>query len=597
MPARPSAFLRLSVRYLRPYAVQEVEIFVHMLLALGFTLAYPFITRYIFDTALPSGRFSEMVGPFAILAGAFVVSLAAGLRRSYVSASVSLAVVRDLRNEMFERLQHLPTGWFARHRQGDVLGRMFSDVAQVELGISRTLIDGIFHVLSLAASSLVMLRLHLGLGLLVMMATPLLALVYRAMGAGARVRSLVVQEESGRLMGVAAENYQAQPVVKAFALHGRERDRFGRASQRLVHAQRRLTLFGGFFALSVSTVVTALRLAVLAIGVWLIFEERFTIGGLVAFTGVMGEVLNPVAALTGLGQQLQAATGALVRIDEVMGAAPERTRNSGAAALPRLARQLRIDSLSFSYTVGRPALRGVDATIAAGSRVAFIGPSGSGKSTLLRLLMGFHDPDGGTVTIDDHDVSRGSLSSLRGQIGVVFQDTFLFDSTIRENIALGWPEASDAEVEAVARAAGVDAFAAGLPLGYDEPVGEGGVRLSGGQRQRIAIARALLRDPSLLLLDEATSALDPRTERQIVTTLHSVGAGRTTIAVTHRLTSITNYDRIFVLVDGALVEEGTHDQLSAAGGAYARLWAEQRGPAPPGSPPQASLQQEAGQLG
>ena len=574
---RPLEFLMLSVRYLRPYLAREAEIFLYMLLGLGFTMIFPFITRHIFDRSLPSGRFSEVLTPLGILSGAFLVSLLAGLRRAYVTSSVGLAVVRDLRAEMFERIQRLPSRWFTQHQQGDVLGRMFSDVGQVEAGISRTLTDGIFNILSLAVSSVVMLRLNLWLGLLVLVASPGVGLVYRAMGAGARRRSLAVQEESGRLMGLTAENYQAQSVVKVFGIHRRERDRFDRASHRLLRAQRRMSLFGGFFALSVNTIITGLRLAVLAIGVRLIIEGRFTIGGLVAFSGVMGEVLNPVTSLTGIGQQLQAATGALVRINEVLDEPPEPTAAPDAPVLPRLERQLRIDGVSFSYTGDRPVLRGLDAAIIAGSRVAFVGPSGSGKTTLLRLLMRLYDPDVGTISVDGHDVREARVDSLRSQIGVVFQDTFLFNTTIRENIALGRPGASDAEVEAVARAAELDAFAAGLPLGYDEPVGEGGALLSGGQRQRVAIARALIRNPRLLLLDEATSALDPHTERQIVTTLNRVGVGRTTVAITHRLTSIVDYDEIFVLVDGELVEQGTHAQLRVAGGAYARLWAEQTG--------------------
>lgn len=577
--SRPIEFLRLSVRYLRPHLGRQIEIFVYMALALGFTTAFPFITRDIFDTALPSGQFSRVLEPLGLLGGALLISLVAGLRRAYVTASVSQAVVRDLRLEMFGRLQSLPTGWFARHPQGDVMARMFGDVGQVETGISRTLTDGVFHILSLIVSSVVMLRLNLWLGLLVLAGSPVVALVYRKMRAGARQRSLTVQEESGRLMGVASENIEAQPVVKIFGLHAREQDRFERTSQRVYRAEKRLSLFSGLFGLSVNTVVTVLRLTVLGLGAWMILEGHFTIGGLVAFLGTMGEVLSPVTILTGLGQELQAATGSLVRINEILDAAPEVVDEPGAPVLAPLDREIRFDAVSFSYVQERRTLRELDAVIVAGSRVAFVGPSGSGKSTVLRLLMRLHDPDEGTISIDGHDIGQVRLDSLRGQVGVVFQDTFLFNTTVRENIALGRPGASDAEVEAAARMAEVDAFVADLPRGYDTPVGERGAQLSGGQRQRVAIARALIRNPRLLLLDEATSALDPRTERQIVTTLEKVSSGRTTVAITHRLTSVVDYDQIFVLVDGEIVERGTHKELVAAAGAYARLWAEQTGEA------------------
>jgi ABC-type multidrug transport system fused ATPase/permease subunit len=583
--ARPMQFLRLSLRYLRPYWGRQLEIFFYMLLGLAFTTLFPFITRHIFDKSLPSGELSEVTKPLALLAGAFVVSLLAGVRRAYVTASVSQAVVRDVRTEMFGKLQDLSTSWFTRHQQGDVLGRMFTDVEQVEQGLSRTLAEGIFQILSLVVSSVIMLRLNLWLGLLVLAGSPVVGLVYRAMGAGARRRSLAVQEESGRLMGLTAENYAAQPVVKLFGLRGRERDRFERVSGRLYRAERRMSLFGGLFGLSVNTIVTILRLAVLGIGVWLILEGRFTIGGLVAFMGVMGEVLNPVTLLTGIGQALQAATGSLIRVNEILDEPPEVVDDPDAVALGRLGRELRLDAVSFSYTTERQTLHHIDALIPAGSRVAFVGPSGSGKSTVLRLLMRLYDPDEGAISIDGHDIRRAHLRSLRDQIGVVFQDTFLFNTTIRENIALGRPGASDAEVEAAAQAAEVDSFIADLSRGYDTSVGEAGALLSGGQRQRIAIARALIRNPRLLLLDEATSALDPRTERQIVTTLNRAGAGRTTVAITHRLTSVVDYDLIFVLVDGTLVERGTHQQLLDADGAYARLWAEQTGEEVPATAP------------
>ena len=224
-------------------------------------------------------------------------------------------------------------------------------------------------------------------------------------------------------------------------------------------------------------------------------------------------------------------------------------------------------------------------TITAGQRVAFVGPTGAGKSSVLQLLMRFYDPDEGGVFFDGVDIRDATVESLRRQLGVVFQETFLFNSTIAENIGLGNPNATDAQIQEAAKAAELHDFVTSLPRGYETLVGERGGRLSGGQRQRLSIARALLRDPRVLVLDEATSALDPRTERMIADTLERVGQGRTTIAVTHRLTSITGYDQIFVVVAGQVVEHGTHDELVAAGGVYASLWAEQTGGVAPTEAP------------
>jgi ABC-type multidrug transport system ATPase subunit len=274
---------------------------------------------------------------------------------------------------------------------------------------------------------------------------------------------------------------------------------------------------------------------------------------------------------------MQASTGALVRINEVMGEVPTVTDMPDASPLPPLQREIRLTGVGFSYTPERRTLDGIDAVIPAGSRVAFVGPTGAGKSSVLQLLMRFYDPEEGSVLFDGRDLRSCTVDSLRSQIGVVFQDTFLFGTTIRENLALSKPGATEEEIVEAAKAAELDDFVASLPRGYDTLVGERGGRLSGGQRQRLAIARALLRNPRLLVLDEATSALDPKTERLIADTLSKVGEGRTTVAVTHRLTSITHYDRIFVIVSGKLVEAGTHDELLEVAGVYAELWAEQTG--------------------
>lgn len=570
-------FLRLSVKYLRPNSRRQVEICFYMLLGLGFNVIFPFVTKRLFDHALPSGHFSEVLNLLILLGVAFAISLLAGLRQTQLSAYVSGSVIKQLRLEMFDRLQALPTGWFASRDQSDVLSRMFSDVAVVESGLSQALREGLFQILTLIAEGFVLLRLNFLLGAIVLISAPMVAIIYRLMGKGAQTRSLAVQERSNNLIGVTAENYLAQPVVKAFGLEARERDRFDKSSDRLFGSQRRLALFGGLFGLSVNAVVTLLRLSVLGLGGYLILHHHLTVGGLVAFLGVMGDVIAPVTSLTSMGQALQQCTGALLRVNEILHAESDVVDPPDGAPLAPLASEIRFTSVAFSYNAERQTLDDVTLTIPAGARVAFVGPSGAGKSSVLGLIQRNYDVDDGAVIFDGHDVRSVSLASLRRQISVVFQDTFLFDTTIRENIALGRTGATDAEIEAAAEQAGMAEFLESLPRGLDTLVGERGGRLSGGQRQRVAIARALVRNPSVLILDEATSALDPRTERQIAATLERLSHGRTTIAVTHRLTSVTDYDRIFVVNAGRLVEEGTHAELVAAGGLYSQLWAEQTG--------------------
>jgi ATP-binding cassette, subfamily B, bacterial len=319
-----------------------------------------------------------------------------------------------------------------------------------------------------------------------------------------------------------------------------------------------------------------IRVAVLTAGALLIMRAQMSIGDLVAFIELVGQVLGPLVAISGLFQQLQAATGAFERVQELMHEVPEVAEDPLAVDLPPVQREIRLERVSFSYADGEAGLRDVSLTIPAGARVALVGPSGAGKSTLLGLLLRLYDPKDGRVIFDGQDIREATLASVRGQQALVPQDTFLFNTTIGENIALAREGATEDEVVQAARAAAVHEVIQKTEQGYKTEVGERGARLSGGQRQRLAIARALLRDPRILVLDEATSALDPATEAAITQTLKEVGRGRTTVAITHRLSSVTDYDTIFVLDQGRLVEQGTHKELSARQGLYSRLYEEQQ---------------------
>jgi ATP-binding cassette subfamily B protein len=276
-------------------------------------------------------------------------------------------------------------------------------------------------------------------------------------------------------------------------------------------------------------------------------------------------------ALSKVVPPMQRAAGGMLRIQEVLGAQEQVVDMAGARPLPPFSHAIQLHNVSFGYGDASPALAEVTATILAGESVAIVGSSGSGKSTLLGLLLRLHDPTGGSITVDGHDVRHVTQLSLRTQIGVVFQDSFLFDTTLRENIRLGKPDATDEEIEVAARDAGIHDFISSLPDGYDTPAGGGGGTLSGGERQRVALARALVRQPAILILDEPASALDAQSEASFHRTLQRLAKGRTVISVTHRLTSSVS-DRILVINAGRLVEEGSHCDLVALGGVYAELW-------------------------
>jgi len=281
--------------------------------------------------------------------------------------------------------------------------------------------------------------------------------------------------------------------------------------------------------------------------------------------------------VTGLWQMLLQASVGMQRVDELLNEEPKIVDAPNARTLERFSRNIRFENVDFSYTGEQMNLRDVTLEIPKGQSIAFVGPSGSGKSTILNLVLRFYDPTSGVVTMDGQDLRQVTQRSLRGQIGTVFQETFLYNASVRENITLGKLDATDEEVEAAAKAAEIHDFVMTLPQGYDTPVGERGGQLSGGQRQRIAIARALLYDPAILVLDEPTSALDPQTEATINATLREQGRGRSVVTVTHRLSSVANADRIFVLERGRVVEWGTHEELLHTRGLYYRLWSQQNG--------------------
>ncbi len=573
---RAGQFLRTAAPYLRLNLRRELELAVYLLIQLSFGIVFPLAIKRLFDVVLPQRDVAGARNLVLLLAVLFVVTLLAGLRAAYLSSFISVSVVRRVRNDMFAKLQTMSAGWFSRQRQGDVLSRLTTDIAVFEAGMSQALRQGAFQLLTLVSTLILMLYLSLYLGLLVIVGAALVALTYKLMAPQAQRRSVEVQEQFGSMLSVAAENFAANFVVRVFGLERYEQTRFARAADRLFSKQLRLAFFGAVFTTTVNSIVIALQLGVLAVGAWLVLRGSLTIGNYIAVMTLVSQVVGPVQVLSNVGQQIQQASGALLRINEVLGAAPGVQERPDAIELAPMSRQIELVNVDFSYSPERPTLVDVDVTIPAGSRVAFVGPTGAGKSALLQLLLRIYDVDDGAILVDGVDVQDATVASLRGQFGVVLQDTFLFDASVRDNIALR-AQVPEEQIHAVAKVAQIHEYVMSLPRGYDTRVGERGARLSGGQRQRLAIARALLRQPRVLVLDEATSALDPVTELRILEALDAASVGLTTVAVTHRLTSVIHFDHIFVVFEGRIVEGGRHDELLAQDGVYADMWVKQTG--------------------
>ncbi len=575
-------FFKLIAPYLRPYWLQVIEVFFYLACSVVFSIGVARAQGYILDDALPNahnpnGDLHALLVIMAILGGAFVVTSLMLLRENYAAAYVSQSVLRSLRLRLFTLIQNLHPGFFQTVQTGDIISRMTNDLNQIENALRSIITQGLVLILTFIAAVVVIFLIDWKLAILALIGTPLFFFIGRYFG------PLTVRASRERQRNLAAttttlqENLGAQSLVKAFGLQEYVINDYSNRLNALFRSSRRLTLLSGLYGQSASTLTNIILLLVLGVGGYLAIGRDLSVGTLIAFISLLFQVIEPVQGISGIIQSLQQATGAMERVDELLKSQPAIQDAPNARPLQRLSRTIRFEHLFFSYDDGKPTLSNLDMSIPAGSNVALVGPSGSGKSTALNLILRFYDPQQGHVIFDDVDLREATLGSVRGQMGIVFQDNVLFNMSIRENLRLGRLDATDAEVEDAAKAAEIHDFIMSMPDGYDTVVGERGSRLSGGQRQRMAIARAIIRNPAILLLDEATSALDPRTEAAINATLHRIGRGRTTISVTHRLASVVNADRIYVFDRGALIEQGTHGELLQRNGLYAQLWREQGG--------------------
>ena len=572
-----AGFLRAALVWLRPYRAQCVLVGLTLLPAVAFCTMQPLLLKALVDDAViprDGQRAARLIVALAIL-----LALDAGMElvNYYLSARVGARVTNDLRARMLEQFQRLSVSFYDRAQIGSLLARFTSDLDAVERALTRDLRAAVVNALTIVVGLAVLVAVEWRLALLTLVFLPGIYLGPRLLSARADAASYARQEEGARLAAALHENLSAQVVIKAFSLQRLMLDRLRGRLHDLAARSERVGLLAGLQASTISATGSSLLVATIGVGTFMAIRGELSVGSLVAFFELIWWMVSAVQRLSDVVLPFQQAAGGAQRIQELLAETPEVTDAADAIALPPFARELRLEDVRFGYGGGRPNIAGVTLSVPAGRSIALVGPSGCGKSTVLSLMLRFRDPDAGRVTLDGVDVRRVTQASLSAQVAPVFQDSFLFDTTIRENIRLGRPAASDAEVEAAARDAEIHDFIVALPQGYDTPVGERGARLSGGQRQRIALARAIIRRPRILLLDEATSALDAATEAAINATLERLGRQRTVVSVTHRLTSVVRADRIVVLSHGRIVEEGTHEELLGLKGAYQRLWEQQSG--------------------
>jgi ATP-binding cassette, subfamily B, bacterial len=573
--------IRASIRalwpYFRPYPRLLVLIGLGLLVEAAFNVFLPLSFSILIDKALIPKDKQVLVIVLVALGLGVVITGVVGVARDRLYARLTASVIADLRHEIFAHLQKLSLGFFARMQLGDVLARFSGDLVALEGAFVSALAWAVAPALDVCVYTVVLFLLDWRLALVAMLVWPIALLGPRYFAPRAVSGSYEKKQLESQTLSVVQENISGQSVVKAFGLEDAWLASFEERNAGLRRTTAHVSFLSSLVERSAYSGVLALDVAIIGIGSWLSFNGSLSIGKLVAFQGVFLALGYGLAYVTQYMPGLVQGLGGFRHISELFEQEPQVVDAAESVPLPRLRDEIRFDGVTFGYSEPDANLHDLSVSFAAGESVAFVGSSGSGKSTALSLVMRFYDPWSGSVTFDGHDLRGVTSASLRSQFGVVFQESFLFNTTVRENIRMGKPDATDAEVEAAAGAAEIHEFVVGQPDGYDTVVGERGGRLSGGQRQRLAIARAILRDPAILVLDEATSALDPGTEAAINATLERVAEGRTTITVTHRLAVAKGADRIFVLDQGRLVESGRHDELVAAPGLYQELWRRQSG--------------------
>ncbi len=508
--------------------------------------------------------------PLLFLAVFLLRSLAA-FANGYLFQIIGLGATNDLRNDLYERILHQSSSFYGRHPSGELISRVGNDISVLQNAVTNRLLDLFQQSITLVLLVWFLLSTHFRMALMCLIVVPAVVYPVVRFGRGMRRTSHRSQERLADISNLVAEAVRGHRVVKAFGMEGFEMERFRRATRSHLKVKLKAQLLTYASSPVIESMAALGAVAFIVYAGYTVRQGELSPSQVVQFLTNLLMLYDPVRKLNKVNLILQEALAAAHRVASIMGLRNEIRDRPGAERIQGVESEIRFEEVSFAYE-SNAVLRGIDLTIRRGEVVALVGSSGAGKSTLVNLLPRYFDPGGGSVSIDGADIRDVTLKSLRAQIGIVTQDTILFNDTIRNNIAYGRSDLPLASVREAARAAYADEFIEQAEQGYDTVIGEGGLKLSGGERQRLAIARALLKDPPILILDEATSHLDSESEALVQKALYRLMSGRTALVIAHRLSTVQRADRILVMDAGRVVEEGSHDQLLAAGGIYKRLF-------------------------
>ena len=578
-PDKPEVKRRVDWRRMgalfSPYWGQQLTVLACIVVASLFGLVPGFVTARIIDVAIPQRDLRELGIDVGIILASALAAAAVGVLQGYLNSLVGEGIMRDIRTQLVAHLHRMPLSFFTGTKTGEIMNRVSNDVDNIDNVVTGTLTSIVTNVVVIVSTLIAMFVWNWRLALLSIVIVPLMILPLGPVGRRMYDVRKKTREKRDEIESITQETLSISGItlIKSFAREAYERARFYDVGTRLMRLEIDLAMVGRWFLASVTAMIVIGPALVWFGGGWYAIAGGLQVGVIVAFVSfIQGRLYGPAAALAGIQVQIVSALAVFERIFDYLDMQPEEYVPAGAVALPGVRGDIAFENVAFSYDGSRRILDGVSFRVAAGQAVAFVGPSGGGKTTITSLVPRFYDPQEGRVSVDGHDVRTLELESLRRDIGIVTQETYLFHDTIASNLRYGKPGASDADLEAAARAASIHDFIASLPEGYATVVGERGHKLSGGERQRLAIARVLLKDPRILILDEATSSLDSENEAAIQGALLTAMRGRTSLVIAHRLSTILAADTIFVVDAGRIVETGRHAELLARGGLYARLY-------------------------
>jgi ATP-binding cassette, subfamily B, bacterial len=579
LPTVEAARLRRILAYVRPYWRRALLVLACMVAAAALNLSLPWFIRRVVDEAIPQGNVRLLwLYCAAMIAGPALAGLVEVVQK-YGAEMIGQQVMLDLRVALYRQFHAMPFAFFAKQRPGEAVSHVLNDVQGVGGAVSGTLVDVAQNLIVLVSTTAFVFALDWRLALVALAFLPLFIVPTRRVGQTRKQLKRTVQARISELTGILTETLSVSGalLVKVFGGEETEIRRFRNKAEEIKQLSLKQSLVGRWFQLMLGLFEAVGPAMVFALGGYLVIHGHIALGTVVAFVTVLKRLYGPARQLAGVHVDLMTSYAYFERVFGVLDRLPSIRDARSAVTLPHPRGHIELRGVSFGYDGGDETIADINLEIPAGATVAIVGPSGAGKSTIAALVMRLYDVTSGAVTIDGVDVRDVTCRSLHDSLAVVTQETFLFHTTVLENLRYGRPSATMPEVEEAARRAQIHELIASLPDGYHTIVGERGYRFSAGERQRLAIARAILKDPRILILDEATSSLDSESEHNVQRALASLCKGRTTLVIAHRLSTIRGADLIAVLDQGRIVERGTHDELMANAGLYAWLWRVQTG--------------------